>query len=794
MDQINPDGLKLAEKIITQLKQDTLVLKDTLQALITKQEELTTSTKKSSEPYKTLSEQIGKTKEALKATTEEITNGLKAINDYTGTVQQNLAILIALKTAYDRLSQTQSTSKTTIQQLQINIVSLTGVVNKQTESVKKSKEAFDFHKGSVEAFKSTFDELKEHAGTFGPVISSVSNGFNSLKTGLEVAKTGFQSVGGAIKATGFGLLVLVLQSVTEYLTKNTEGVKKFRGILAGIGVVVEKVKKVFENIRGAVIEALFNPGKTIKVLWDGFVTNLENRFKALGVIFDGLFNHFSLKKITDGVIQLGSGVTNATDKISNGLKKVKEFAKETTNEVEKAYKKAHDSPNSNKTIKPKKTSVGNFENEHAKQAENIAAIQRAYQDSLMKQMQQTANGLASKAKLLHDGYADEQASLQRLYDNKLITQEQYNKESEELELKYHKGVDVMLKRINAEDLEKVKKQQQALVEAKTLKKDQHDVDKAILPWNKLEAEKKLITDKYNFEIQKAAEAGQDTAQLRIECQAKITEATKKSEEQRKDFAIKAAQEISSKAFSIIGDSIKSASEAKIRGMENDKARELSNTSLTKTQKAAIEAKYKKKENEEKVKAFKAEKKMQIAQAVINGAISITKTLATTGLPAAIPLIAADVAMTAIQIATVASQKPPQFARGGQFVSDGRGALLPGYSRTDNTNAYLRSGEAVVVSEAMRNPWARNLVSAINVAHGGRDFSIANPGKGYAIGGIYTDGGNTNRYYNQPVNDVKELANTVAYQMINNFPPIYVDVKDVNNQQNILAQTVDRVNL
>ena len=147
----------------------------------------------------------------------------------------------------------------------------------------------------------------------------------------------------------------------------------------------------------------------------------------------------------------------------------------------------------------------------------------------------------------------------------------------------------------------------------------------------------------------------------------------------------------------------------------------------------------------------------------------------------------------MSIATIAKQKPG-FAQGGQYVSDGRGALLSGYSRTDNTNAYLRSGEAVVVSEAMRNPWARNLVSAINVAHGGRDFSMPNPGRGYAIGGIFTDGGNANRYYSQPVNDQKDMANTLAYQLINNFPPIYVDVKDVNNQQNILAQTVNRVNL
>jgi hypothetical protein len=336
--------------------------------------------------------------------------------------------------------------------------------------------------------------------------------------------------------------------------------------------------------------------------------------------------------------------------------------------------------------------------------------------------------------------------------------------------------------------EKLKKDQDNIDE------DQSKVDNANSPSAKLAAQKKLIWDQAQYEIDAANGNSVKILQIETKRNKAIADLDKQSRKQRQDQEIQIAQQVSSAAFSLISNSIKSSSEAKIQALESDKAKELSNTNLTKSQKAAIEAKYKKKENDEKIKAFKAEQKLQIAQALINGAVSVTKTLSTTGLPAAIPLIAADVAMTAIQIATIASQKPPKFARGGQFISDGRGALLPGYSHTDNTNAYLRSGEAVVVSEAMRNPWARNLVSAINVAHGGRDFSAPNPGNGYAIGGIFTDGGNANRYYNQPVNDVKELANTVAYQMINNFPPIYVDVKDVNNQQNILAQTVDRVNL
>jgi predicted nucleic acid-binding Zn-ribbon protein len=198
-------------------------------------------------------------------------------------------------------------------------------------------------------------------------------------------------------------------------------------------------------------------------------------------------------------------------------------------------------------------------------------------------------------------------------------------------------------------------------------------------------------------------------------------------------------------------------------------------------------------------AFLAKKATSIADTIINTKQAVMESLKAY---AGIPFIGQALGIAqavfmgvqgASSVAEIAKQKPG-FAGGGRFVSDGKGALLSGYSRKDDTNAYLRSGEAVVVSEAMRNPWARNLVSAINVAHGGRDFSVANPSRGYAIGGIFTDGGNSNRYYNQPMNDQKDLANTIAYQMINNFPPVYVDVKDINSQQSILAQTVNRVNL
>ncbi|MBB3967731.1 hypothetical protein [Mucilaginibacter phyllosphaerae] len=394
-------------------------------------------------------------------------------------------------------------------------------------------------------------------------------------------------------------------------------------------------------------------------------------------------------------------------------------------------------------------------------------------------------------------YDSELALLNDQLNKKLISQADYNNQSQGLQDKYHQGISSSVKDFAEKSMPNTMQHFKSIAEANRLQneinKDEKNIEKAILPWQQFDAEKKLIQDKYAYEITQAEGNEEKIKELKEKSQQAQTDLTQKYEQQRREFALNTAQQVADKAFSIIGNNIKAGSDAKIKGFEKDKANELSNKSLTETQRKAIEDKYQKKENQEKVKAFKAEQRMSVLQAVVNGALAVTKATAQSGIlaPFVIPGI---IASTALQIATIVAQKPPAFAKGGRFVSDGRGALLPGYSRTDNTNAYLRSGEAVVVSEAMRNPWARNLVSAINVAHGGRDFSMPNTGSGYAIGGIFTDGGNANRYYNQPVNDIKDMANTLAYQMMNNFPPIYVDVKDVNNQQNILAQTVNRVNL
>lgn len=257
---------------------------------------------------------------------------------------------------------------------------------------------------------------------------------------------------------------------------------------------------------------------------------------------------------------------------------------------------------------------------------------------------------------------------------------------------------------------------------------------------------------------------------------------------RKEAEIAAINYVANTAFTIIGNGIKAAGQAKEVQLSKDKAHELSNASLTSAQKIALENKYRILEGQAKVKAFKQDQKLSEVKIVISTAEAIMKAA-----PNYVSMAIAA-AMGIAEFAIVASQKPPAYAQGGTFKSDGKGSVLPGYSKRDNVNAQLRSGEAVIVSEAVRDPYARSILSAINTSFGGRSFSEANPGRGYAIGGIVSDGNNSNRYYAQPQEGTKNLANTIAFSLINNFPPVMVDVKDINNQQGILVTTKNRVRI
>lgn len=847
MDNFNKDITGL-------IKGDTSALKGELESLTTaltkleeKQKKLNESGKNSGKVYQTLSANIRIAKESISDTEKQIDSNTKALKLNSGSLQQNQALLESLTSQYNKVAGAKGKDADEAIKLNRLIGNLTSTIEDQEEKLNKSREAFDFQTESVDALKSSFSNIKDSAGKFAPALQSVSSGFNAMKTGLAATKTGFQSVGGAIKASGFGLLVLVLQSVGEYLTKNEIGQKYLAAGLAAIGTVVNKVKSIFEALGEAIFQAVINPTETIKSVWKSITTAITNQLKPFSTILEGLL-HLNFSQVKQGFNQLGTNLTNIGQGIASTFKKAKDgaiaFASEVKNSFKDGFKNglAKESLEEHKSYVKNVTQITNIINEA--NDERIASQARMSQ-AVLQGYAKEINDTVEHFRQLKEKYKDNKETLEQLKKEEAATLAAINKKFQDEDLKklddYHhelnkigqsareqaynqlneeynskKAVAEKIKQTNDEiilnaglqliELEKQPLTAESEKQIGILKKQQGEAQKifndasGILDQLKTKYDKdkkglkegfdqqgnqdaeNKIEGKLKDEIDSIREGGHESAALQNEI---------KLLNQQHDYKIKHEKHTQDELLKINEDYAKKKAdlENKLTTSRIHAGDKFIDAALKNTKKDT--AIYK--------AAFVAKKAIAIADVVMSTKKSI---IASFEGYAKLPFIGQALAIAqgafiatqgAMSIAEIAKQKPG-FARGGQYTSDGRGALLPGYSRTDNTNAYLRSGEAVVVSEAMRNPWARNLVSAINVAHGGRDFSLPNPGRGYAIGGIFTDGGNASRYYSQPMNDQKELANTLAYQMLNNFPPIYVDVKDVNNQQNILAQTVNRVNL
>lgn len=299
-------------------------------------------------------------------------------------------------------------------------------------------------------------------------------------------------------------------------------------------------------------------------------------------------------------------------------------------------------------------------------------------------------------------------------------------------------------------------------------------DKALL-----DAEKTALLDKYNADV--SAKGRTDAEKLLLEQQYLDAVSNLDDNYRQKQTAkiLQWATLVQDSATNIIKQGLDRQSQAQELNLSRQKTFELNNQALTSTQKTIIDEKYRIKEGQEKVKQFKADQKLKIGIAVMDGAKAIVADLT---LPAKIPF---DIATTAAEIGVIAAQKPPAYAKGNiHYSSDGKGAYLrgPGSGTSDSMNAKLSNGEAVI--NAKSTSLFAPLLSAINQIGGGISFDNINVAKtGFATGGVFntylpvSDSGMRQqvslggRFH---PDDIIAIAQSVA-----NLPAPVMDIKDVN---------------
>lgn len=154
------------------------------------------------------------------------------------------------------------------------------------------------------------------------------------------------------------------------------------------------------------------------------------------------------------------------------------------------------------------------------------------------------------------------------------------------------------------------------------------------------------------------------------------------------FTIDQARVVTDTIFTIGEQNRQATFDAEIEQLNRLRDNELANKNLTEAQRAQIEKRYAQEEAKLKREAWERQKQADIAQAIINTALAVSRAW-TIGPPQAIPAsIAAGIAGAA-QIAIIANTKPPKFADGTEFL------VGAGTGRSDNNLAYLSHGERVV---------------------------------------------------------------------------------------------------
>ena len=201
---------------------------------------------------------------------------------------------------------------------------------------------------------------------------------------------------------------------------------------------------------------------------------------------------------------------------------------------------------------------------------------------------------------------------------------------------------------------------------------QYDANQVLIDdYNRMMSEKEIARQK---EIQAEKEKAEEQKRL----QEAVTAA-----------AIDAARVLTDTLFTIGEQNRQATFDAEIEQLNRLRENELANKNLTEAQRAQIEKRYAQEEAKLKRQAWEQQKQADIAQAIINTALAVTKSFATLGYPAGIPGAIAAGIQGAAQIAVISNTKPPKFADGTEFL------VGAGTGRSDNNIAYLSHGERVV---------------------------------------------------------------------------------------------------
>jgi hypothetical protein len=614
----------------------------------------------------------------------------------------------------------------------------------QDESAKSTKAAGDTGK----SFEGLLDRVKDLSSQipgafqvqevlgFGKAVTTAAAGTGVLSSAMGVLKY-------AIAATGIGALVIAIVSLAAYFTRTQEGAAKLDGIMRALGAVVNVLAEGVVFLGEKIFSAFEDPKQAIKDLGEFIYNNIINRFKAIIILADAVGEAFkgnfseAAKLATDGVIQLNTGITNATDKL-------KELGSEIANAAEEGYKLGiawHE-------LKEREMEYSIVQNQVSKQISDltIQAKNRTLAEKDRIDIIDKASKLETEQLAKTTGLARERLAL-------IIRENQVSRDTGQLsEDQRQKEIDQInrITQLEEESIllqERLQNRKDALIEAAITKRNadiknaataeenlykqayaNREIDEKQLQEGLIQTQlDSLNTQKAylesmgrdTIEIDKSIEdilvkQRQDADKAKLDADKKLSEAQRKEWEE--DYAFysaltkkkleddkKAAEQkrqIDEKANQLAVTLVNGFAQLQQQNLanqlleiQNSQAQELAAAGNNEQAKAVINAKFARETADIKRKQAQTDKDTAIFNIGIATATAVVKQLAATPLPIGAPMVALVAALGAAQLAFAIAKPIPKFNKGTKSVP---GIDMGG----DSVHALLRPGEGVMPVERM----------------------------------------------------------------------------------------------
>lgn len=187
-------------------------------------------------------------------------------------------------------------------------------INSLTKEQEKNQKVVDNSRKGVKEYIRDID-------VFGFNIGKTADSFEAGSQGAGVFAKSLVSARGAAIGLMAVPLIFFLVTILAFVTKTQVGMdfldRKIKGLTITLGVLARDLGEVGQ----AIYEAFQNPKQAISDLVDFIGNNLLNRIKAFKVIYEGILN-LDARKLSDGFIQMGTGVTDASKKVGDYTEKL----------------------------------------------------------------------------------------------------------------------------------------------------------------------------------------------------------------------------------------------------------------------------------------------------------------------------------------------------------------------------------------------------------------------------------------------------------------------------------------